>query len=90
MYELDLRALPVGHPSGDAFLGREFPAGLRGGREVRARNRAAWPADLCGQTLGGIVGALMVSLVLIPWIGSQETERVMLIVAVLSGLHCCR
>jgi spermidine synthase len=37
-------------------------------------------------TLGGIVGALAVSLVLIPWIGSQRTEQALLIVAVLSGL----
>ena len=37
-------------------------------------------------TLGGIVGALLVSLVLIPWIGSQQSERVLLIAAAASGL----
>ncbi|MEP6715330.1 MAG: fused MFS/spermidine synthase [Terriglobia bacterium] len=37
-------------------------------------------------TLGGIVGALAVSLWLIPSIGSQNTERVLLLTAVLSGL----
>ena len=37
-------------------------------------------------TLGGIAGALAVSLVLIPWIGSQQSERVLLISAALSGL----
>jgi spermidine synthase len=37
-------------------------------------------------TAGAIVGALMVSLVLIPWIGTQDTERVLLVVAAASGL----
>ena len=37
-------------------------------------------------TLGGIVGALAVSLVLIPWIGSQQSQRVLLIAAGLGGL----
>ncbi len=37
-------------------------------------------------TLGGIAGALVVSLILIPWIGSQQSERVLLIAAAASGL----
>jgi spermidine synthase len=36
-------------------------------------------------TLGGIVGALMVSLVLIPWIGTQQSQRVILALVALSG-----
>jgi spermidine synthase len=36
-------------------------------------------------TLGGIVGALIVSLVLIPWIGTQQSQRVILVLAALSG-----
>ena len=36
-------------------------------------------------TLGGIVGALMVSLVLIPWIGTQQSQRIILMLAALSG-----
>lgn len=37
-------------------------------------------------TLGGIAGALIVSLALIPWIGSQNSERVLLITSAVSGL----
>jgi len=37
-------------------------------------------------TLGAIVGALGASLILIPWIGTQQTTRVILIVSALSGL----
>ena len=36
-------------------------------------------------TLGGIAGALLVSLVLIPWIGTQESTRLLLMVSALSG-----
>jgi spermidine synthase len=37
-------------------------------------------------TLGGIAGALAVSLVLIPWIGTQESTRIILMLSALSGL----
>jgi spermidine synthase len=36
-------------------------------------------------TVGAIVGALAVSLVLVPWIGTQQSERVILMVAALSA-----
>jgi len=37
-------------------------------------------------TLGAIVGALAVSLVLIPWIGTQDSQRVLLVLCAASGL----
>src|SRR5258708_30011509 len=37
-------------------------------------------------TLGAIVGALSVSLVLIPWIGTQNSERLLLAMSALSAL----
>jgi spermidine synthase len=37
-------------------------------------------------TLGAIIGALSVSLVLIPWIGTQQTQRLLLALAALSAL----
>jgi spermidine synthase len=37
-------------------------------------------------TLGAIVGALATSLVLIPWIGTQQTERVILVISAASGM----
>lgn len=36
-------------------------------------------------TLGAIVGALLASLVLVPWIGTQQTQRVLLLVAAFSA-----
>jgi len=37
-------------------------------------------------TLGAIVGALSVSLALIPWIGTQESQRALLVLSAVSGL----
>jgi len=37
-------------------------------------------------TLGGIAGALLVSLVLIPWIGTQQSTRLILVLSALSGV----
>jgi spermidine synthase len=37
-------------------------------------------------TLGAIIGALSVSLLLIPWIGTQQTQRLLLALATLSAL----
>ncbi len=37
-------------------------------------------------TLGAIVGALGVSLMLVPWIGTQQTQRVLLLTSVVAGL----
>ena len=37
-------------------------------------------------TLGAIVGALVVSLALVPWIGTQHSQQVLLVLAAVSGL----
>ena len=37
-------------------------------------------------TLGAIIGALSVSLVLVPWIGTQQSQRLLLVVSALSAL----
>jgi len=37
-------------------------------------------------TLGAIVGALGVSLILVPWIGTRQTQRMLLLTAVVAGL----
>jgi spermidine synthase len=49
------------------------------------------PAHVAGgiyaaNTLGGIIGALAISLVLIPWIGTQQSQRLILVLSALSGL----
>ena len=37
-------------------------------------------------TLGAIVGALGVSLVLVPWIGTQNTQRTLLVISALGAV----
>jgi spermidine synthase len=37
-------------------------------------------------TFGSIVGALLVSLALVPWIGTQDSQRVLLALAIVSGV----
>lgn len=49
------------------------------------------PGKLAGgiyaaNTLGSIVGAIVVSLILIPWIGSAQSERVLIALSALSGV----
>ena len=86
MYQLDLRRCLWAILPATLFWGASFPlacaAVARPGEESGRVAGGIYAAN----TLGGIVGALAVSLVLIPWIGSQQTERLLLIVAVLSGL----
>jgi len=43
-------------------------------------------AVYAANTLGAIVGALAVSLVLIPWIGTQQSERALLLLSAAAGL----
>ena len=37
-------------------------------------------------TVGGIVGALAFSIVLIPWIGTQDSQRLLIALATISAL----
>ena len=67
-------------------MGRKFPAGTRGGG-----GRGQDPGRLVGgvyaaNTVGAIVGALSFALVLIPWIGTQNSQRLIIALAVISGL----
>jgi spermidine synthase len=81
MYELDLRRCLWAILPATLFWGASFPlacaAVARPGEESGRLAGGIYAAN----TLGGIVGALAVSLILIPWIGSQQTERLLLIVA---------
>jgi spermidine synthase len=59
-----------------------FAAAASRGRDPGATVGGIYAAN----TAGAILGALAVSLVLIPWIGTQDTQRVLLVVAAASGL----
>ncbi len=85
MYLLDLQRVIVAILPGTLLWGASFPlacAAVAGDREDSGQTVGAVYA---ANTLGGIVGALLVSLILLPGIGARMSERVMLITAVASG-----
>ncbi len=86
MYLLDLERCIVAISPAALLWGASFPlacaAVARPGEDSGRVTGGIYAAN----TLGGIVGALAVSLILIPWIGSQQTERLLLIVSALSGV----
>lgn len=66
--------------------GASFPLAL-----AAVASRGDDPGRLVGgvyaaNTLGAIVGALAVSLALIPWIGTQQSQRVLLVLSAVSAL----
>jgi spermidine synthase len=86
MYWLDMKRVLWGILPATLFWGASFPfacaAVARPGDDSGRTAGGIYAAN----TLGGIVGALVVSLMLIPWIGSQNSERVLLIASAASGL----
>ncbi len=86
MYTLDLKRCLWAILPPTLFWGASFPlacaAAARPGEDPSRVSGSIYAAN----TLGGIVGALAVSLWLIPAIGTQHTEQLLLIVAGISGL----
>ena len=64
--------------------GVSFPLAMAA---ANAGNDPARPVGrvYAANSLGGVIGALLVSLVLIGWIGSQNTERLMIVTAAAGG-----
>ncbi|MGA3202436.1 MAG: fused MFS/spermidine synthase [Bryobacteraceae bacterium] len=86
MYFLDLKRVILAILPPTLFWGASFPlacAAIARSREDSGRTAGAIYA---ANTLGGIAGALAVSLLLIPRIGSQQSERVLLIAAAVGGV----
>jgi spermidine synthase len=86
MYLLDLKRVLFAILPGTLFWGASFPlaCGVLAGSERNSGQTAG--AVYAANTLGGIVGALVVSLSLIPAIGTQQTQQYLLLAAVASGL----
>ncbi|MDE3197183.1 MAG: fused MFS/spermidine synthase [Acidobacteriota bacterium] len=86
MYQLDLKRVIWAILPATFFWGASFPlacaAVARPGEDSGRTAGGIYAAN----TVGAIAGALLVSLWMIPAIGSQATERVLLVVALLSGL----
>jgi spermidine synthase len=86
MYQLDLKRCIWAILPATLFWGASFPLACAAVARPGDDSGRAAGGIYAANTLGGIVGALLVSLVLIPGIGSQQTEQLLLVVAVLSGL----
>ena len=68
------------------FCGAQVFLSLAPQSQNASRTSAVSPAVFTANTLGGIAGALGVSLWLIPWIGTAHSEQVLLALSALSGL----
>jgi spermidine synthase len=68
------------------FWGASFPLACASAAKREEDSGKIAGRIYAANTLGGVVGALSVSLLLIPWIGSQQTQRVLLMAAAASGL----
>jgi spermidine synthase len=86
MYALDLKVVAITIFPATLFWGASFPLACAAVSEPGQDSGKTAGGIYAANTLGGIVGALLVSLVLIPWIGSQDSQRVLLLVSALSGL----
>ncbi len=90
MYWLDVKRVIWAILPATLAWGASFPfacAAIAQARGARSDDSGRTAGGIyAANTLGGILGALAVSLVLIPWIGSQQSERVLLIASAASGL----
>jgi spermidine synthase len=86
MYSLDLKRCFYAIFPATLFWGASFPLACAAVARPDEDSGRVSGGIYAANTLGGIVGALVVSLYLIPWIGSQETQRLLVIVSALSGL----
>ena len=67
------------------FWGASFPLALAAVAKPGEDSGKLVGGIYAANTLGAIIGALLVSLALVPWIGTQDTQRLILIVAALSA-----
>ncbi len=67
------------------FWGASFPLALAAVARPDQDSGKLVGGIYAANTLGAIIGALAVSLALVPWIGTQDTQRVILIMAALSA-----
>jgi len=86
MYFLDLKRCVLAILPPTLFWGASFPLACAAVAKRGEDSGRTAGAIYAANTLGGIIGALAVSLVLIPRIGSQQAERVLLITSAIGGV----
>jgi spermidine synthase len=86
MYFLDLKRCILAILPPTLFWGASFPLACAAVSKQGEDSGRTAGAIYAANTLGGIIGALAVSLILIPSIGSQQSERVLLIASAIGGV----
>jgi spermidine synthase len=86
MYWLDLKLVAIAIFPATLFWGASFPLACAAISKPGQDSGKTAGAIYAANTLGGIFGALLVSLVLVPGIGTQNSQRVLLLVSAFSGL----
>jgi len=86
MYSLDLKRCIWAILPSTLFWGASFPLACAAVARTGEDSGRTAGRIYAANTLGGIAGALLVSLWMIPAFGSSQTERVLLIAALVSGL----
>ncbi len=85
MYGLDLNRCLLALLPATLLWGASFPLACAAAAEMGGEPGIIAGEVYAANTVGGIVGALLMSLVLIPGIGSQQSERLLVIASALAG-----
>lgn len=85
MYALDLERCLVAILPAALLWGASFPLACAAAAQLGGEPGIVSGQVYAANTLGGITGALMMSLVLIPAIGSQQSQRLLLVASAAAG-----
>jgi spermidine synthase len=86
-FQLDLVRCLWAILPGTILWGASFPLALAAVASPSERPEQTVGKVYAANTFGAIIGALAVSLVLIPWIGTQQSQRILLVVSAMSALN---
>jgi spermidine synthase len=85
MYGLDLNRCLLALLPATIFWGASFPLACAAGAQLGGEPGIVAGEVYAANTVGGIAGALLMSLVLIPGIGSQQSQRLLVIASAVAG-----
>ena len=86
-FQIDLLRSLMARVSGGVPVGRELSARDRGGRGTRSGRRDALVGRVyAANTVGAIVGSVLFSVLVIPMLGTQQAERLLIAIAIVSAI----
>lgn len=86
IFQLDLARCCWAILPGTILWGASFPLALAAVARPGEDSGRTVGAVYAANTFGAIIGALLVSLLLVPWVGTQQTQRVLLVASAASAL----